>query len=202
MPDSPFVVLLAGGTASGKTTLARTLAERRSDCLLLSHDRYYLDVEDPLTHDYDHPDALDTSRLIADLALLRSGQPATLPVYDFARHRRLPQGEAVQPRPLILVEGILVLHDPRLRALADLRVYVHADDDLRLARRLQRDIVDRERPPGQVLQQYLRTVRPGHQRFVAPSRHHAELVLDGEGPVEVLAASVELMIERRRGAGA
>lgn len=83
MPETPFLLLVAGGTASGKTSLVRTVAERHPDCLLLSHDRYYLDVEDPLTHDYDHPDALDTARLVADLALLRAGREAELPVYDF-----------------------------------------------------------------------------------------------------------------------
>lgn len=199
MPEAPFVLLVAGGTASGKTSLVRAVAERHPDCLLVSHDRYYLDVDDPLTHDYDHPDALDTARLVADLALLRAGRAAELPVYDFPTHRRQPHGERVQPRKLLLVEGILALHDPRLRALADLRVYVHADDDLRLARRMQRDIVERRRDPGHVLRQYLGTVRPGHLRFVAPSRFHADLVLDGESPLEVLAAGLQAMIVARGG---
>jgi len=195
----PFVVLVAGGTASGKTTLVHAVADAHPDCLVLSHDRYYLDVPDPLTHDYDHPEALDTARLVADLARLRAGQDASLPRYDFATHRRLAQGEPTQPRSLIFVEGILVLHDAQLRSLADLRVFVSAADDLRLARRLQRDIVERGREPAGVLGQYLSTVRPGHRRFVEPSRFHADIVLDGEAPLMVMAAGLAAMIHARGG---
>lgn len=195
----PFVVLMGGGTASGKTSIVRALAQQQDRVLVLSHDRYYLDVEDPLTHDYDHPDALDTARLVADLAKLRSGQPASLPVYDFRTHRRKAEEERTEPKPLIIVEGILVLHDERLRSLADLTVYVHADADLRLARRLQRDIVDRGRDPGDVLRQYMGSVRPGHQRFVEPSRRHADVVLDGESPVAFSVAGLSAIIRERGG---
>lgn len=195
----PFVVMVAGGTASGKTTLVHAVAAGYPDCVVLSHDRYYRDVLDPLTHDYDHPDALDTARMVADLADLRAGQVAHVPQYDFATHRRLPQPAALEPRALVFVEGILVLHDERLRALADLCVYVHVDDDLRLARRLQRDIVGRGRDPEGVLRQYLDTVRPGHQRFVAPSRFHAHVILDGAAPIEVIASGLAAMIRARGG---
>ena len=195
----PFVVLVAGGTASGKTTLVQAVAEPHRDCVVLSHDRYYKDVIDSLTHDYDHPDSLDTTSLVADLALLRAGRPAMVPRYHFASHRRLPEGESVAPRSLIFVEGILVLHDDRLRSLADLCVFVDAAADLRLARRMQRDIVDRGREPAGVLAQYLGSVRPGHRRFVEPSRFHADVVLDGEAPVPVLAAGLAAMIHARGG---
>ncbi|NOY28256.1 MAG: uridine kinase [Oligoflexia bacterium] len=195
----PFIVLIAGGTASGKTTLVNTLRDGHPDCVVLSHDRYYRDVEDPLTHNYDHPDALDTARLVADLADLRAGHSATVPVYDFRIHRRKKAGEEIKPSALVIVEGILVLHDEHLRGLADLCVYVAADDDLRLARRLQRDIIERGRSPEGVLRQYLDTVRPGHQRFVSPSRFHADVVLDGAAPVPVLVAGLAAMIRVRGG---
>lgn len=195
----PFIALIAGGTASGKTTLVRKVAKQHPDCLVVSHDRYYHDVEDPLTHDYDHPRALDTPSLIANLTELRAGRPTTLPVYDFKTHKREPEGERVQPKALIIVEGILVLSDTQLRTLADVCVYVAADDDLRLARRLQRDIVERGRDPEGVLRQYLHSVRPGHIRHVHPSRHHADVVLDGEAPLEVLTAGFIAMIRARGG---
>jgi len=180
------VVGLAGGTASGKTTLARAAAEALGpDCLWLQHDRYYFDVPDPRVHNYDHPDALDTGRLIEDLDALLSGRATEVPVYDFTTHTRQSQGELLEPGAVILVEGILVLQDPELVSRFDLRVWVEADDDLRLARRLQRDVAARGRTPDDVLRQYLGTVRPMHKRFVAPSASRAELLLDGEGVLEV-----------------
>lgn len=195
----PFIALIAGGTASGKTTLVRRVSRQHPDCLVVSHDRYYHDVEDPLTHDYDHPGALDTASMVAHLTELKAGRPVELPVYDFKTHRRQPQGQRVAPQALVIVEGILVLADARLRALADVSVYVQADDDLRLARRLQRDIVERGRDPEGVLRQYLHSVRPGHIRHVFPSRHHADVVLDGEAPIEVLTAGFIAMIKARGG---
>ncbi|MCB9779761.1 MAG: uridine kinase [Alphaproteobacteria bacterium] len=200
-PDrpAPFVVLVAGGTASGKTTLVNRVAGRAADSLVLSHDRYYLDVVDPKRHNYDEPAALDTAQLVHDLERLRAGQPVALPRYDFATHSRLAEGELVQPAALIFVEGILVMADRRLRQLADLRVFVHAPADVRLARRLERDIVARGREPEGVLRQYLSTVRPGHRRHVEPSRFHADVVVDGEAPIDVMTAGLAAMIHARGG---
>lgn len=183
MSAKPFVVVLGGGTASGKTTLARMVVER-TGALHLCHDRYYVNVPDPGNFNYDHPDALDTTRLVEDLGRLRSGEPADLPVYEFKTHRRAPESERVEPRPLILVEGILSLCDGRLRALADLSVYVDAADDLRLARRVMRDVVERGRSADGVIRQYLATVRPMHLAFVGPSREHADMIVSGEGPLQ------------------
>lgn len=184
MRGGPFVVLLGGGTASGKTTIAHRLS-LQTGALHIAHDRYYRDVPVPRGHNYDHPDALDTARLVADLARLRAGEVAELPVYDFPTHRRAPYTEPVSPRPLIVVEGILALHDAGLRANADLPVFVHAADDLRFARRVLRDVGERGRDVGGVVTQYLDTVRPMHHAFVEPSRAYARLVLDGEGDLEL-----------------
>lgn len=188
--NAPFILLMGGGTASGKTTLARALAARHG-ALHLPHDRYYLDVPDPRRHNYDHPDALDTALLVQNLGELRAGRPAELPIYHFATHRRISQTERVEPAPLIIVEGILVLHDPGLREAASFRVYVHTADDLRLARRISRDAVERGREVPDVLRQYLGTVRPMHQTFVAPSRQWADLVVSGEVPIDEMVAEVE-----------
>lgn len=178
----PFVVGIGGGTASGKTTLARQLAAEL-DATLISHDRYYLDVPDPRSHNFDHPDALDTPLLVEHLDALRTGAPAELPVYDFAHHRRRPEVHRVQPEAVVIVEGILVLADPALCDRFDLRVYVQAPDDLRFIRRLRRDVAERGRTVESVILQYLASVRPMHEAHVAPSASRAHLVLDGTRPV-------------------
>ncbi len=202
VPEAPLVVGIGGGTASGKTTLARRAAAALGDdCLWIQHDRYYFDVPEPSVHNYDHPAALDTPRLVADLDLLRAGQPAELPVYDFKSHTRGPVGDRVTPCAVVLVEGILVLADPALRARFDLMVWVQADDDLRLARRLSRDIAERGRSPDDVLRQYLETVRPMHRRHVQPSRVHAKLALDGEGDLETELARLLDGIAHHRSRG-
>ncbi|MBK9647950.1 MAG: uridine kinase [Deltaproteobacteria bacterium] len=185
MSPRPFVVVISGGTASGKTTIAQALAARLGDrALLVSHDRYYRDVADPLDHNYDEPGALDTALLVEHLRALREHQPVTLPIYHFPIHRRLPEVETVSPRPVILIEGLFVLGDPAVRAQADLMVFVEAESDLRLARRLRRDVIERGWNIEQVLTRYMRDVREGYRRFIRPSRAYANVILDGEGPVE------------------
>jgi len=182
-----LVVGIAGGTGSGKTTLARRLlAAVGSDrALVLEQDSYYRDIstygdvpEDGI--DFDHPSAIDLDRLAGDLGALRAGRSIDRPVYDFASHRRLPGGVAESPRPLVVVEGLFVLWHAETRSRLDLKVYVDAEADLRLARRLRRDVLERGRTWGSVLDQYLRSVRVGHHRFVAPSRVHADQVLSSE----------------------
>jgi uridine kinase len=190
----PILVGMAGGTASGKTTLAGRVAQRLggAQCLPIAHDRYYFDVPDPSVHNYDHPDALDSSLLARHLALLKAGETAPLPVYDFASHTRLQEVEPAQPAPVVLVEGILVLAEPALNALFDLRIFVEADESVRLERRVARDMANRGRSRAQVLQQYRTTVAPMHARFVGPSARHADLVVSGEGDLE---ESLQVVLE-------
>lgn len=180
----PYVIGIAGGTASGKTTLAQRVAERVG-AAILPHDRYYHDAPDPRTHNFDHPDALETGLLVRHLDGLRAGEAVEVPVYDFTVHRRAARRETLRPRPILIVEGILLLTDEALRARIDLPVFVDAADDIRLIRRLRRDVAERGRTVESVLEQWMGTVRPMHLAFVAPSKEHAALVLDGEGPIDV-----------------
>ena len=189
------MVLIAGGTASGKTTLCRKLVEK-TGALLITHDRYYCDIPHPRGFNFDHPDALDTARLEADVDALCSGVSTDLPVYDFATHSRTDQTERVDSGSLIVVEGILVLQSLRLVRAASLIVYVDTPDDIRLVRRIRRDISERGRTVDSVLDQYLGTVRPMHRAFVESTRDRARLVLDGtREPTQLLD---ELMDEMRR----
>jgi uridine kinase len=185
----PFVVGIAGGTASGKSTLAKSLSEKYG-ISLIGHDRYYHDVPDRKTFNFDHPDSLDTALLTQHLSQLKNGLPTELPVYEFATHRRSLKTETVQPAPVLVVEGILVLADPGLRACFDLKIWVETPADIRLIRRLRRDIASRGRSWESVLEQYEATVRPMHEQWVEPSKAHAELMLDGTSPVEELITQV------------
>lgn len=194
---TPLLVGIAGGSASGKTTVARELA-RSLGALEIAHDRYYRTLPAEfhghrmLGYNFDHPDALETSRLVEDLARLRAGESTVLVDYDFHTCARKPEPEwsEVHPTPVVVVEGILVLADPALRDAFDLKIYVDAPADLRLARRLLRDTVERGDSPEKVVRQYLATVRPMHEAFVEPSRTHADVVLDGTLAVEDLIQAV------------
>lgn len=195
--SQPIVVVMAGGTACGKTTIATGLAAS-PDVLLISHDRYYRDAPEPASHNFDHPDALETSLLVQHVQALVAGEPADLPIYGFSGHRRAPHTDRVEPHPVILIEGILALAHADLAALADLRVYVHAAADIRLARRVMRDVEQRGRDLGQVLQRYLDTVRPMHACFVAPTQASADLVMNGEKDPAALIADLRRVIDTRR----
>jgi uridine kinase len=192
----PRVLGIAGGTASGKSTLAAALAERLgSSCQLLLHDRYYhplpaAHAHDPAGYNFDAPASLDTARMVRDLDGLRDGQATRVPRYDFATHSRLAEEDLLEPRPVILVEGILVLSDAALRERFDHAIFVHTADDIRLMRRIRRDMAHRGRGIHDILAQYERTVRPMHVRHVEPSRAHADRVFDGTEPIESLVDQV------------
>jgi uridine kinase len=177
-PERPFVLVIGGGTASGKSSIVSRFVAA-TGAAHLSHDRYYFDAPEPRGHDFDHPDALDTARLVADVERLKRGESVELPVYNFASHSRSIDTETMHPTPVLVVEGILVLADPSLAALADLRVFVDAPEQVRFERRLRRDMAERGRSEESVRAQYAETVKPNHDRFVQPSKALASVVLDG-----------------------
>jgi len=178
----PLLVGIAGGSGSGKTTIADAVAEALPEVVLLQHDAYYrdrtdLDFAERSRLNYDHPDSLETELLIEHLDLLVRGVPIARPVYDFSVHLRSREVVRIEPASIIVVEGILVLADKDLRDRLDLKIYVDTDPDLRLARRLERDITERGRTVPSVLAQYFETVRPMHLEFVEPSKRYADLII-------------------------
>ncbi len=189
-----MVIGVAGGTASGKTTVVARIVESlgRDQVTVLEHDRYYRDrsdlrLEERAALNFDHPDALETDLLVSHLRTLRAGEPVQVPVYDFTLHTRRPITETLCPRPAIIVEGILVFVDAALRDLMDIKVFVDTDPDIRFIRRLQRDVAERGRTMAAVIDQYLSTVRPMHLEFVEPSKRYADIIVPqgGYNPVAV-----------------
>jgi uridine kinase len=204
----PFVLGVAGGTGSGKTTVVRSILDAAGEdrIALIEQDSYYRDVDwrseaDLLAHNFDHPQALDNDLLVAHLAALKAGHPVEVPIYDFVRHRRTARTRRVMPLPVILVEGILIFVEPSLRELLDFKIYVDTDADLRLIRRLGRDMSERGRSVADVLRQYLETVRPMHLEFVEPSKRWADVIIPegGENRValEMVVARVEKLLHGR-----
>lgn len=200
-PASPLIIGVAGGSGSGKTTIAEALRDAIDGVAWIKHDAYYrhlphLSFEQRSRVNYDHPDSLETDLLVEHLESLRAGQPVEQPVYDFARHLRSDDVVVVAPAPVVVVEGILVFADASLRSLMDLKVFVDTDADLRLARRLERDIRERGRTTESVLAQYLATVRPMHDEFVEPSKKHADIIIPGGLRIGAVATIIELIRAR------
>ena len=198
----PLVVGVAGGSGSGKTTVVRRLLEglEPTSASLLHHDSYYRDnpqltLEQRAAINYDHPDSLETSLMAEHLRALLSGQSVEVPRYDFTVHRRMTETRRVDPRPLIIIDGILVLAEPELRDLMDIRVFVDTDSDIRFIRRLGRDTKKRGRTVESVVRQYQQTVRPMHLEFVAPSRRHAHIIVPEGGKNDV---AIEMLVARLR----
>lgn len=203
-----LIIGLAGGSGSGKTTIARTIMERvgRDRIAYIQHDAYYCDQSDipfeiRAQVNYDHPNSLETSLLVKHLHELRAGHGVDVPIYDFAQFTRTGETTHLEPRPVILLEGILIFVDPALRSLCDIKIYVDAPADLRFIRRLQRDMTERQRTPESVIRQYLETVRPMHMEFVEPTKRFADLILPEGGfntvGVDVIVARVRAMIETK-----
>lgn len=194
---------LGGGSGAGKSALARELARAIGPerVLTLAQDSYYRDRPEladaaRAALNFDHPDALETELLVAQLDLLRAGRPVEVPRYDFDRHRRRAETERAEPRPLVVVDGLLVLCDPALRARLDLRVFVSASEPHRLERRLARDVAERGRSAESVRAQLAATVRPMHERFVEPSRAWADLLIANDA--ELARASAPLVARVRQ----
>ena len=183
MPENILVIGIAGGSGSGKTTLMRNLTQGFGDKItVLSHDNYYrahdeLPFEQRSKLNYDHPDAFETDLMIAHLKELRAGRPIQCPVYDYAIHNRTEETILVVPRNVIIVEGILIFENKDLCDLMDIKIFVDTDADVRLIRRIKRDVAKRGRSLQSVLTQYLETVKPMHEQFVEPSKKNADVVV-------------------------
>jgi len=185
---TPFLIGIAGGTGSGKTTVANAIAKRVGEerIAILSHDSYYRDFVD-LPKDildrqnFDHPDSLESELLVRHIKALKQGMVVETPIYDFKVHRRAAETRRVEPRKVILVDGILIYAEPELRKLFDVKIYVDTDADIRFIRRLKRDIAERGRTVESVVKQYESTVRPMHMEFVEPSKRYADLIVPEGG---------------------
>jgi uridine kinase len=204
----PLIIGVAGGSGSGKTTVARAIQERLVvDAVFLDQDAYYADLghlpfEERLRTNFDHPDALDTELMVEHLGALAAGQAIDKPTYDFTRHTRAAATVRLEPRDVILVDGILIFADARLRRMFDMKVFVDVADDLRFIRRMQRDVAERGRSVESIVAQYLGSVRPMHQEFVEPSKRHADIIVPEGGrntiAIQMLEARVAAEIARRR----
>ena len=179
----PLMIGIAGGTGSGKTTLVNRLKEQFGDDIsVLSHDSYYaahhdLTLEERQALNYDHPAAFDTDRMIQDLLTLRDGDPIQCPVYDYSIHDRTDKTTEIHPNKVILVDGILIFENETLRNLMDIKIYVDTDADVRILRRILRDVKERGRSLDSVVTQYLTTVKPMHEQFIEPSKRFADIIV-------------------------
>lgn len=202
----PLVIGIAGGSGSGKTTVAQEILQRVGPdrIAFLQHDSYYKDLSGlPPTQraevNFDHPNSLETELLIHHIACLRDNQPVEVPIYDFATHGRTDKTYTVQPRRVILVEGILIFTEAALREMFDVKIFVDTDSDLRFIRRLERDITERSRTTESVIKQYQLTVRPMHMEFVEPSKRYADVIIPEGGhntaALDMVVARVEALLK-------
>lgn len=185
---NPFVIGVAGGSGSGKTTVVNHIIEAvgGEQMVLLQHDSYYRDLkhipfEERVKQNYDHPSSLETELLIRHVQALQNGYSIKAPIYDFKHHVRAEAHNTYTPMPIILVDGILIFYEKELRELMDIKIFVDTDDDLRLLRRLKRDITERKRNVESVLEQYEKFVRPMHLEFVEPSKRYADIIIPHGG---------------------
>ncbi len=192
-----MIIGICGGTGSGKTTIARAIVEAVGEkkVVLVEQDSYYRNLSDmPLDErhqaNFDHPDSLDSDMLVNHILRLKQGLSAEMPLYDFKTHTRSDKIEIIEPKPVVIVEGILIFAEPRVLDLLDVRIYVDTPDDIRLMRRLKRDFTERGRSFERTLEQYDRTIRPMHFEFVEPSKRHADIIIPEGGQIGV---SVEIL---------
>ena len=206
----PVVLGIAGGSGSGKSTVLRRIIEAFGPerIAMLDHDAYYRDLSAfPLdvrvAYNFDHPDALESELMVAHVDALLRGEAVEKPTYDFVSHSRRAATVTIRPRPVVVVEGILVLAEPELVRRMDIKIFVDTDDDVRLVRRIRRDIEERGRSIGSVLDQYERTVRPMHLEFVEPSKRHADVIIPRGGhnrvAIEMVLARIETLLRAAEG---
>ncbi|MBE7515241.1 MAG: uridine kinase [Chloracidobacterium sp.] len=187
-----MIIGICGGTGSGKTTIARAIVDSigADKVVLVEQDSYYRNLSDmPLDErhqaNFDHPDSIDSDMLVNHLQRLKQGLAVEMPLYDFKTHTRSSKIEVIEPRPVVLVEGILIFTEPRVLDLLDVRIFVDTPDDIRLMRRLKRDFVERGRTYERTLEQYERTIRPMHFEFVEPSKRYADIIIPEGGQLGV-----------------
>ncbi len=199
--SKPLLLGIAGGTGSGKTTIATAIVEAIAPrCVRLDHDSYYADLshlpfEERTQVNFDHPDALDNDLLVEHIEALRDYRRVEKPIYDFTKHVRTEETTPIEPAPVVVVEGILTLAIPKLRELFDVRIFVDTDADIRLIRRIRRDIEQRGRSFSDVRQQYYGTVRPMHLAFVEPSKRYADIIIPEGGENQI---AIDFVVGRIR----
>lgn len=198
----PVIIAVGGGSGSGKTTVVNEIIQKlnKDDLVVIKHDDYYkkqshLSLEERYNINYDHPVSLDNELFISDIKKLIKGESISKPIYDFVLHDRSDKTEIVEPKKVIILEGILILEDKRIRDLSDIKLFVSLDDDLRFIRRLSRDIEERGRSLDSVVKQYLKTVKPMYHRFVEPTKRYADVIIPNNNrhdvAVDVIAAKIK-----------
>jgi uridine kinase len=204
----PIIIGIAGGTGSGKTTVANVILDAvgRDRIAYLPHDAYYRDLTDlppaqKIEINFDHPNSLETELMIEHVKALKKGKAVDIPVYDFSTHSRTEETVRVEPQRVIIVEGILIFAERQLRELFDMKLFVDTDPDIRFIRRLERDIAERGRTMDMVIQQYLGTVRPMHLEFVDPSKRYADVIIPEGGlnqvAMDMVVARIESLLIKR-----
>ena len=206
---TPLVVGIAGGTASGKTTVAKKVLTALSGYAVafIDQDAYYKEMADLSPEErrevnFDHPDAFDTELMVRHISELKAGRAIEKPIYDFVAYARRPETKLIQPADVVIIEGILVLHLQPVRELCGMKIFVDAEHDVRIIRRLIRDIKDRGRDFDRVVEQYFRSVRPMHMGFVEPSKRHADIIVpqggDNEVAIQMLVDAIRARLQARR----
>ena len=204
----PILIGITGGTGSGKSTIAKEIYSRFSEsCIaMIEQDSYYKDqthlsFEDRVKTNYDHPDAFDTALLVQHLKDLLDGEAIEKPIYNFEIHNREEETKTVEPREIVIVEGILILQEPELRDLLDIKIYVDTDADVRIIRRLVRDINERGRTVDSVINQYLNVVRPMHMQFTEPSKRYADIIIPEGGhnkvAIDLITANIRQFLQKQ-----
>ena len=199
-----MIIGICGGTGSGKTTISRAIvsAVGESNVVVVEQDSYYRNLADmPLDErhqaNFDHPDSIDSEMMVNHIKRLKLGQPIDMPIYDMVTHTRSDRVEVIEPKPVVIVEGILIFAEPRVLELLEVRVFVDTPDDIRLMRRMRRDVTERGRSFERTLQQYEKTIRPMHFEFVEPSKRHADIIIPEGGQTDISVKCLCSMVREK-----